>query len=216
MSDYIRKEREFNLDLTCPECGREVRAQLEAGPIYRTTLFDNEAYLICRCPRTSCAIIFVVYGLLNDRVKRVFPFPRCSPSDFHHSIPEPVRADYAEANRCFFGRSNKGVVVLCRRAMQQIAEEKGAEGSRLIDQIDALFNKGLITKSLKDSAHEIRHFGNFGAHPRDDGLDEIGAEEARGVMRLTREFMVDLYVRPYETSELVKKREEAKKAGNDT
>jgi Domain of unknown function (DUF4145) len=49
---------------------------------------------------------------------------------------------------------------MCRRAMQQIASDKGAEGSRLIDQIDDLHAKGLITKSLHDAAHEIRHFGN--------------------------------------------------------
>lgn len=95
---------------------------------------------------------------------------------------------------------------MCRRAMQQIAIDKGASGNRLIDQIDDLHKNGLITKSLHDAAHEIRHFGNFGAHPRDDGLDDISSDDANVILKLTNQFLMDLYVRPFETSQLTSKR----------
>jgi len=94
--------------------------------------------------------------------------------------------------------------------MQLIAIDKGAIDDRLADQIDSLFSKGLITKSLHDAAHEIKYFGNFGAHPRDDGLDNISNEDAKIVMRLTNEFLTDLYIRPFETDKLTKKRKQKK------
>ncbi len=105
--------------------------------------------------------------------------------------------------------ANRAVVAMCRRAMQAIALDKGATGGALHEQIEALFKAGQITKSLRDAAHEIRHFGNFGVHPRDDGLDNITPEEARAVERLTGEFAVDLYVRPHQTAELTRKRQKS-------
>src|SRR5256885_14569218 len=68
-----------------------------------------------------------------------------------------------------FRSAFKAVVVMCRRAMQNVAEDKGAAGDNLEKQVDDLATKGFITANLRRAAHEVRHFGNFGAHPRDDG-----------------------------------------------
>ena len=207
MRDYEKDPREFNLDLHCPECGHLVRAIPETKAVYHISEFsDSEAFLVARCPRNLCAIFFLTYDRLNKRVRRIFPFPDTKASDYHKAIPEKMRLDFTEARRCWFGDSNKGVVVMCRRTMQQIAIDKGAKGSRLFDQIDDLLASGLITKSLHDAAHEIRHFGNFGAHPRDDGLDDIDEHDADSLLKLTHQFLVDLYVRPYETEQLSAKR----------
>lgn len=207
MSDYESDPGRFNLDVHCPRCGHLVRVLPQTDPIYHISSYtDTSAYLIVRCPRHLCDVFFVIYDRLNRRVRRIFPFPDTSASDFHSSIPEPIRRDFAESRRCWFADAHKGVVVMCRRVMQLIVVDKGANGSRLIDQIDDLHSKGLITKSLHDAAHEIRHFGNFGAHPRDDGLDDIKEEDADLILKLTNQFLIDLYIRPYETSELTSKR----------
>jgi hypothetical protein len=95
---------------------------------------------------------------------------------------------------------------MCRRAMQSIAVDKNAKGNRLADQIDDLKAQGLITENLRAAAHEVRHFGNFGAHPRDDGLDAIGPTDADAVMGIVDGFLMDIYVRPDETAKLAAKR----------
>lgn len=69
-----------------------------------------------------------------------------------------------------------------------------------------LFNEGFITKHLKDTSHEIRHFGNFGAHPQDDILDETTREGAEAVDRLTWDLMRTIYITPFETEKLKSKR----------
>lgn len=204
---YEKDPKNFSLDLTCPRCRHLVRAQLESGPIYRLAQSDQYAFLICRCPRSSCDVLFVKYDRLNNCVAQVFPYPDISAADYHKSIPEAIREDFAEAQRCYFGQAHIATVAMCRRAMQRIAQNKGAKGDNLREEIDDLFSKGLITKNLRDAAHEVRHFGNFGAHPRDDGLDTISPEDSESVLRMTNEFLLDLYIRPYETAELSKKRQ---------
>jgi hypothetical protein len=52
----------------------------------------------------------------------------------------------------------------------------------------------------------VRFFGNFGAHPRDDGLDAISDSDAKAVMGIVEQLLTDLYVRPHETQQLTAKR----------
>ena len=207
MRDYETDSRKFNLDLTCPRCGHLVRALPETNPIYGISVHsDQMAHLVARCPRQHCDLLFVVYDRLNNCVHRVFPYPDTRADRFHSAIPAHIRDDFAEARRCWFGGSTKGVVVLSRRVMQQIALDKGAAGDKLVEQIDNLLKAGHITKSLHDAAHEVRYFGNFGAHPRDDGLDDISDDDAKAVINLVNQFLTDLYVRPHETQQLTAKR----------
>lgn len=205
--DIEKDVKKFRLDLYCPRCSHLVRAVPQTPPIYHISEHsDTVAYLIVRCPRDLCDVAFVIYDLLNNRVRKVFPFPRTAPSDFHKAIPEKTRTDYAEAKKCLHADANKGVVVLCRRVMQHIALDKGASGRNLMEQINDTLAKGLITRSLHDAAHEVRYFGNFGAHPQDDNLDDISSDDARAVIDIVDQFLGDLYVRPFNTQKLTKKR----------
>jgi hypothetical protein len=205
--NYETDPKKFNLDLRCPGCGHLVRAIPETQAVYDISVHsDQMAHLVARCPRKHCDVLFVRYDRLNDCVDRVFPFPENRAETLHSAIPAAIREDVAEARRCWFGGSNKGVVVLSRRAMQSIALDKGASGDKLADQIASLFRAGQITKSLHDAAHEVRFFGNFGAHPRDDGLDAISDSDAKAVMGIVEQLLTDLYVRPHETQQLTAKR----------
>jgi hypothetical protein len=145
----------------------------------------------------------------------VFPQPSTQAGDYHESIPEIIREDFAEANRCYFANAYKGVVMMCRRIVQQVARNKLAEKiiSRrdLHKQIAELLNSGLITRSLHGLSTEIKHFGNFGAHPQEDGLDKITYEDAEIIMRFTEILLRDLYIIPFETAKMSKKRSDAKK-----
>ncbi len=208
MMDYEQDVKKFKLDMHCPRCGHLVRAVPQTQPIFHISQYsDTEAYLIVRCPRDLCDVAFVVYDRLNNRVRRVYPFPKTSASDFHQAIPEKMREDFGEARRCWYIDANKGVVVMCRRVLQHITLDKGATGRNLMEQINDMLAKGLITRSLHDAAHEVRYFGNFGAHPQDDSLDNISDDDAKIVMDIVNQFLLDLYVRPSETAKLTQKRD---------
>lgn len=180
---------EINLSYFCRGCKQRVRGIPLTEPQFHISPFDDDPWLVVRCPTNLCELSFVIYDRLNDQIRMVFPLPNSDPNDYHQSIPQKIREDLVEADRCFNSQSYKATVVMDRRVIQNIVlnkiENKTIKDKNLWEQIDELFNKGFITKHLKDTAHEIRHFGNFGAHPQDDELDTTTREDAEAVDRLT-------------------------------
>jgi len=210
MHDPIDIER-ANLTYYCRRCKQRVRGIPLTPPKYHISEFDDDPWLIVRCPTRLCELSFVIYNRLNDAIFQVFPLPNSDPNDYHESIPPKVREDLAESDRCFNAYSYKAAVAMNRRALQNIVlekiEDKSIKNKNLYEQIDALFDAGFITKHLRDSAHEIRHFGNFGAHPQDDELDKTTREDAATVDRLIWDLIRTIFIAPYETEQLKQKRE---------
>jgi len=66
---------------------------------------------------------------------------------------------------------------------------------------------GKLHSDLADMATEIRFLGNEGAHPENDGIDEISEEDAKEILDFTVELLDDLYVRPQKVLAMKKKRE---------
>ncbi len=202
---------DINLSYFCRGCKQQVRGIPLTEPQYHISEFNDDPWLVVRCPTRLCELSFVIYNRLNDRVYTVYPLPNSNPEDYHQAIPEKIREDLAESDRCFNANSYKAAVAMNRRAIQSMVlnkiEDKSIKNKDLYSQIDTLFTEGLITKHLKDTAHEIRHFGNFGAHPQDDNLDKTTREDAEVVDRLTWDLMRTIYITPYETDKLKAKRQ---------
>ncbi len=214
-------ERSFNpdyLDYRCRECGRSVRGKALKGSIHFAPHSDTSVWLISECSSKSCgAYTFVIYDTLNSCVDRTFPFAFTKASDYKASIPENIRADLAEATLCVRAGARRAAVVLFRRVVQDIALDKldkkvlvdVKQGDKLWKQIDLLASEGFITKAQASAAHEIRHFGNFGAHPRDDELDKVEAEELELIDDLVNNLIMQIYVQTDSILQLKAKREAA-------
>ena len=97
-------------------------------------------------------------------------------------VPESVEANRSEAYHCQSVRAYRGAVSMVRRAIQASAFDLGVPDDRahqkLHQQIDWLAETGAITPQLKELAHELRFFGNDGAHPDRDGLENVSKEDA--------------------------------------
>lgn len=202
-----------NLTYFCRGCRQQVRGIPLTTPQYHISEFHDEPWLICRCPTRLCELSFVIYNPLNDFVRRVYPLPDFEAKNYHSSIPEKIREDIAEAERCLHATAYKGAVTMFRRAVQNIVLDKinepGIGKKKLWEQIDELFNKGFITKSLQDTAHEIRHFGNFGAHPQDDALDKTTREDIALIEDLTFALIDAIYIVPFNTAKLKERRQKS-------
>lgn len=202
---------DINLTYYCRKCKQKVRGIPITDPQFHISgISDTRAWFICRCPTKLCELSFVIYDKLNDRVQSVYPYSTFNADDYHQSIPQKVREDIAEAERCYYADAYRASVTMYRRAIQNIILNKITDPTirkkRLVDQIDALFANGLITKDLKDTAHEIRQFGNFGAHPSDDALDNTNSEDAEMIGQLTFDLIRTIYITPFQTAELKAKR----------
>lgn len=201
---------DLDLSYYCRGCKQKVRGVPLTTPQYSRNGLDDDPWLVCKCPTKFCELSFIIYDNLNREIRRVYPLPDFDADDLHEAIPLKVREDIAEAKRCFYADAYRAAVTMYRRAVQNIILHKikdpTIKNKRLWEQIDELFKKGFITSYLKDTAHEIRHFGNFGAHPSDDILDNTTYDDANIISNLVRDLVVAIYVTPYETDKLKKRR----------
>jgi hypothetical protein len=148
----------------------------------------------------SCKQFALVIGQsqgLNQASRLIAFYPLGKPRDaVDPSVPKPIADDFAEALRCQHIQAYRACVVMCRRAIQSSALHLGANGGRLIDQIDDLSKNGIITAPLKEFAHEIRLTGNDGAHPDKDGLEDVAQKDGEAIIEFTREYLHHVYVMP--------------------
>jgi len=136
-------------------------------------------------------------------------YPKRAPKP-DSSIPKKVTDDYVEAIKCFDVGANKASVVMCRRALQNSAIEKGAKKGRLVDQIDELYGREIITKDVRDWTHEIRLTANIGAHPDEDGLQVVTQEEADELIKFTEEYLNYVYIMPAKVAKRRARKKETK------
>lgn len=193
----------------CPHCDtkatytafydpRENVRELKEGRLYHVLVYcDNK-----KCGRVTLLIYKGVtktttrgrkYEYVDTEL--VDQYPKRTPKP-HKSIPRQVADDYVDAITCFDIGAWKASVVMCRRALQGSMIEKGAKKDKLWEQIDELYEQEIITKSIKDWAHEIRLTGNIGAHPDKDGLEDVTKEDAKELIDFMEEYLNYVYVMP--------------------
>lgn len=209
----------YNLVVQCPHCLTQVTPDPQHEAIVdEPSPSKTNQYYIVRCPnymRLGCAPFFIKHFLQEDVVIERYPIPNFTAQQVALPIPDSMKEDYAEARRCLYVESYKGAVTLCRRVMEAIAidklEEKAenekGETKKLHVLIDLMRDEGLITEDLKKTAHEIRHFGNYGAHAKNDGLDKVEPDEAGDIAQITYKFLDTIYISPQQTEDLKSRRE---------
>lgn len=163
---------------------------LYAG-LYRCQHCNGVVYLLLQDKMVN--IEGAAYPLGEKIVIEMYPkrLPKVDPA-----IPPKIAEDYIEAVKCFEAGSAKGAAVLCRRSLQNIMLDKGAKGENLYEQLNELAKRRVITPDLAELGHTIRLFGNVGAHPSSDGLDEVSLKEASEILAFTEQLFMSLYVLP--------------------
>jgi len=129
--------------------------------------------------------------LVHNKGDRIYPHPLPSPTD--ERVPENIRKDIDEAKICLSVGAYRACAVMARRALQTACIEKGASKGRLVDQLEELADKGIITKDLKEWADIVRWVGNDAAHP---GSEEVKKEDAEDILKLAEWFVDVVYVAP--------------------
>lgn len=203
------------LVLTCRSCHNKVLA-VALTNVPEVRYGDSEVWLIARCPQCS-EKVFVIYDTLNHHVGRTFPFGYIKASDYSEDIPENIRTDLAEAELCRRSQAFRAAVVMQRRVVENIAKKELGQkkitdnkATDLKKKITLMFKEGLITKPIEQQAQEIREFGNYGAHPADDGLDlDIGSEEVELIDELVWDIIRTIYLQPAKHKKLQAKRAKA-------
>lgn len=85
-------------------------------------------------------------------------------------VPEIIRKNYLEAKR-IEKISPTSFVVLVRKALEYMCNDKSAEGKTLKEKLSYLAKKGVMPITLSKMASALRLLGNIGAHASDFEID---------------------------------------------
>lgn len=110
--------------------------------------------------------------------------------------PDNINEDLYEAQLCNAVGARKACVVMCRRALEQVCNEKGAVGRTLHNKIENLYQNGYISSDEFNLFNEIRFFGNYGAHPNNDLLGDVIEEDSSLVLEVTLHSVRHIYEIP--------------------
>jgi hypothetical protein len=212
------KSSEINLSLgqmcqdfidVCPHCEAKVHLELLHNDHYTGAGRDQFNYLTFRCKPCKKLSVRVFQSRQNPysteqnlTLERwISKFPPVDTQPGHKIIefvPKEVVDDYTEGLVCLANGAAKAAVSMFRRAIQSAVIEQGADKEQKLSQ--QIKSVGSLTKEIKDWAHNIRIFGNWGAHPQDDKLSQVDQALAEEVKDFIEEFMNYVYVLPGKVS----------------
>ncbi len=198
----------------CPHCPNQSYFR-PVGAAYIEQILGRQGNRIVNAAQCeSCKGFILVVGerpFQQQPYTLVDVYPLGKPDDrVDDAVPDEIKPDFREALRCQWVKAYKATVAMCRRAIQASALEKGASPKKkLVEQIDELAGKGLITKPLQRLAHRIRLTGNVGAHPDEDGLADVTGQDADDIIDFTHQFFEHVYVMPAKLEAHEKREKEA-------
>jgi hypothetical protein len=195
----------------CPYCG----TMATLTPLAFTT-----EHMIYQCDNTSCQKSF--YARVNYKGKTVSinhnepsilsfeiieTYPKYVPQK-HESIPQKIWADYIEACKAYDVGALKSSVVMCRRTLQSVCLERigtKVDGNgkyiKLKDQIKQAFPQKDYSL-IHAYADKIKYFGDYGAHPNDDNIDDVTKESAKACLDFTYQVLNIGFIVPWSLQSL--------------
>ena len=128
------------------------------------------------------------------------------PFNFEH-VPAQVTSEIEEGLDCLSVHAYHGFATQCRRAMQAICTNLGAEkSSKIGDQLNELMELTGLEKETQELARQIMLSGHDGAHPH---LPEVNEARARVLLGLLADLVYQIYTRQGKIREAAKLRQEA-------
>ncbi|MFZ2205207.1 MAG: DUF4145 domain-containing protein [Minisyncoccia bacterium] len=200
----------------CPHCDTKAHFQMLFNESYTEKNRDVIYYIIFRC--VPCKkLILETYKFWQNQYDQNENLTSSGwqdkfPSDeiifvnkFENIVPSEVLEDFKEGVISLQNKCYKASVSMFRRALQSAVINLGASTEE--DLITQIKNLGNLTTEIKDWAHNIRIFGNWGAHPQDDNLKEVDLKLATETQSFLEEFFNYVYVMP---SRVIKARQVGK------
>ena len=189
----------------CPHCGARVHMVMTANEFHLARNGDHINYVLFRC-KPCKKLTLELYrfkqnpysakqNLESEGWISKYPSTNTEADDkFKQFVPDEAISDYEAGLRCLASGSPRAAVSMFRRSLQTSLLDLGAdEGLDLIHQIKAVPK---LTDDIKDWAHNIRIFGNWGSHPQKDLLKDADIKKAQEVREFIEEFFNYVYVMP--------------------
>jgi hypothetical protein len=208
----------------CPHCN--ARVHIEAlwndHHVYRSR--DVEFYVVFRCKPCRKLILKTFFFEQNKNTdaeylkvrgwKESFPFSLDDQlsKEEKEFVPREILDDYDEALKCKAIGAHRASCAMFRRALQASLVTFGADPKlELVKQISSLSN---LPPDVKDWSHQIRIFGNWGAHPDVDNLKSVDNDDVLETHDFMSKFILYMFIMP-EKVRISREKREKKLSGSD-
>lgn len=190
---------------TCPHCDARAHLKLLFSESHTTKSRDVIYYATFRCVPCNMLTLKTYRFKQNeyDRNENLsaigwedkFPGEEIVYANkFKDAVPSESLLDFKEGVLCLANKCSRAAVSMFRRSLQSALIERGANPKE--DLIDQIKNATFLTQDIKDWAHNIRIFGNWGAHPQDDNLKDVDNKLAEETQSFLEEFFNYVYIMP--------------------
>jgi hypothetical protein len=190
----------------CPHCGAKSHIEKQWAGSHFLANRNAEFYVIFRCKPCRRLILKTFFLLQNEYSKgenfEIKGWNEKFPTVIDDQLTEEekvfikpeVLLDYKEALKCMSIGADRAACSMFRRALQSSLVILGANPKDdLIKQINSLSS---LPDDIKDWAHQIRIFGNWGAHPDKDQLKNVGSADTEEVHDFLAKFFMYTFVMP--------------------
>lgn len=177
------------LSLRCPGC-RQI-GTFEAIPNIQDMRTGDTWLGQRRCPNLECRThVFCVYSNTGE-ILSSYPPQRI---DFDtKGIPAPIVKSLQEAIACDAENLHVASAIMIRRTLEELCEDKAAEGANLKMRLASLQSVVVLPKGLLLALDDLRLLGNDAAHIEAKTYDSIGKEELSIAIELTKEILKAVY-----------------------
>lgn len=153
---------------------------------------DAREWTWLRCPRCAAVISIETNALTSDvALIQVVPDHK-EDIDVEH-LPEDISQYYSNAITALNAGIPSSAAVELRRTLEAAAKKHEVEERTLVEAVEKLVEKGLITASFSSALSHVRKISNQGAHANDVHLSE---SEVRLALKFTTQVLRNLFEVP--------------------
>ena len=198
----------------CPFCGDSSRFTLKTHPLGPQLYNEgiNEIILSYSCD--ACQRIIPIRWRIERWGQHAEPIvtnplmilPVVEDFDFEN-VPEPIVDEISEALKCLSVEAYHGFASLCRRSIQAICNDLGANGSTKVQkQISEMLELMGLDTEWEEMTKQIMLTGHDGAHPQ---LPKVDLDRSMVLLSLLRDLTYQLYTRPGKVKKAAELRKKA-------
>lgn len=186
------------MPIRCPHCGLVGAFAPSAGGSFQHSVPWTGGrnvgiglwYGVRHCPSPHCTgPVFVI----EQNGDLVLSYPPQTIDFDASSVPGRIVESLREAIQCHAASCFRGAALLVRRTLEEVCQDRGAQGRDLKTRIGALAQIITIPLALIDAMDEIRLLGNDAAHVEAKTYDDIGPEEVEIAIELCKELVKSTY-----------------------
>jgi len=94
----------------------------------------------------------------------------------------------AEANQCY-----RASALMARRTLELVCADQGAEGATLVKRLQALGTRAILPEPLLQALDHLRLLGNDAAHVDARDYEQVGRDEVRLALDVSKELLKAVY-----------------------